>query len=120
MSGLCLTAGKLFAAIPLTSFTLAWSNPVDQVRWEENWRISKGELRLVESRKRGDSRELVLDTVLTGGSETAKQWMMISNGLGAPSYEICVDGRCRPLLNLLPGIEPNSSIELSVCPDDQK
>lgn len=120
MSGLCLTAGKLLAAIPLTSFTLAWTNPTDQVRWEENWRIVKGELRLVESRKRGDGRELALDPVLTGAGETAKQWMVISSGPGAPTYELCIDGRCRPLLNLIPGIEPNSSIELSVCPDERE
>ena len=119
MSGLCLAAGKLLAAIPLTSFTLAWTNPADQVRWEENWRITKGELRLVEARKRGDGRELALDPVLTG-SAPAKQWMIISNGPGAPVYEVCVEGRCRPLLKLLPGIEPNSSIELSVCPDERQ
>lgn len=120
MSGLCLTAGKVFAAIPLTSFTLVWTNPSDQLRWEEQWRIVKGELRLVEAKKRGDGRELQLDPVLTGSSDTAKQWLVISTGTGAPAYELCIEGRCRSLPNLLPGIEPNSSIELSVCPDERE
>jgi len=119
MSGLCLTAGKLFAAIPLTSFTLAWTTPGDDVRWEEQWRVVKGELRLLDSKKRGDG-ELMLDPVLTGGEGTVKQWIIVATGPGAPHYEICVDGRCRPLTKLFPGLEPGGSIELSACPDERE
>lgn len=111
MSGLCITAGKLLLAIPLSSFSLVWTS--DEVRWEQQWRVANGELRLLEAKKR--SAGFALDTVLTGDS-TAKQNVILSNAAGAPKYELCIDGRCRPLLGLLPGIEANAAIELSACP----
>lgn len=114
MSGLCITAGKLLLAIPVSSFTLMWTNPADQVRWEQQWRVSKGELRLLEAKK--PRAGLALDTVLTGDA-SAKQNFVLSNAAGAPVYELCLDGRCRPLLSLLPGIESNSNIEFSACPE---
>lgn len=114
MSGLCITAGKLLLAIPVSSFTLAWTPPGDSLRWEQQWRVSKGELRLLEAKK--PRAGLALDTVLTG-DESAKQNFVLSNAPGAPVYELCLDGRCRPLLSLLSGIEANSRIEFSACPE---
>lgn len=114
MSALCLAAAKLFAAIPVASFTLAWTTPGDDVRWEQQWRVEKSQLRQLDAQKRES------DSAPTPGvgENTVKKRILVATGTGMPRYEICIDGRCRPLVSLLPGLEPDSSIEISACPDE--
>ena len=126
MSALCITAGKLLAAIPVAVFTLATTDPVDRSRQEVEWRIVG--TRLVsnvegpgKSVRDGQSR-LALSTQLGGYGSPKSQslpQMMLTNAPEAAQYELCLDGRCRPLASLLPGIEPYTVIELRACPEER-
>lgn len=101
------------AAIQLTGFTLATTDNVDRTRQEVHWRI-EGK-RLVSGAvlsKREDGSQLAVSTQLP--SRVPR--LLITHAPGASLQELCLDGRCRPLASLLPGIEATAVIELAPCP----
>lgn len=53
MMGLCLAAAAASVALPLETFTLAWTHSIEKVRWEEDYRITSDALVLTEARIRG-------------------------------------------------------------------
>lgn len=126
MSGLCIMAGKLLAAIPISVFTLATTDPVDRSRQEVEWKIVG--MRLVSNpeatpQAQRDSRSnMAMSMKLSGQGPKKPQslpQMMITYAPEAAQVELCLDDRCRPLGTLLPGIEPYAVIELRVCPDEK-
>ncbi|OQA34434.1 MAG: hypothetical protein BWY57_00444 [Betaproteobacteria bacterium ADurb.Bin341] len=113
MSGLCLTAGSLLAAIPLSTFSLATIDNVDGSRQEVLWRIEGKQLVSGASpSRREDGSQLAVSTQLPRRVPR----LLVTHAPGAPKKELCIDGRCRPLENLLPGIEATAVIELAPCP----
>jgi hypothetical protein len=50
---LCLTAGVAVTRLAIAAFTLAWTHSVEKVEWQEDWRIERDRLVLVESRVKG-------------------------------------------------------------------
>ena len=44
---LCLTAGTITAWVGVQAFTLAWMHSIEKIRWEEDWRVDNGSLRVV-------------------------------------------------------------------------
>ena len=126
MSGLCITAGKLLAAIPIASFTLATTDPVDRSRQEVEWRIV-GE-RLISNPEpqqalRDNQSNLAMSTQLGAQTGSKKSQslpqLVLTHAPEAAQYELCLDGRCRPLASLLPGIERYAVIELRPCPKEK-
>lgn len=128
MSSLCLAAGKILLAIPVTSFTLAWTHSIEKTRWEEDWHIAGQQLVIREARVRGAGAgmEPSADAVLRNGiwhyrpSSPPTRSVRISHSPYAPGYELCLESRCQALAELLPGIEETATIELSVCADGGK
>lgn len=113
MSGLCLSAGTLLAAIQVSSFTLATTDSVDKTRQEVHWRIEGQRLVSgVAPSKRADGSQMAVSTALPQRLPR----LLITHSPGAPLQEFCIDGRCRPLAGLLPGIEATAVIELAPCP----
>lgn len=125
MSGLCLAAGKLLAAIPVTVFTLATTDPVDRSRQEVEWRVVNE--RLVSNpesqpAQRDTRSHMAMSTQLGGQGPKKPQslpQLMLTHAPEAPQHELCIDGRCRPLASLLPGVEPYTVIELRPCPNER-
>lgn len=53
-AALCLAVGMAIRAVlPIDAFTLAWTHSIEKIRWEEDWRVGSGELRLAAARVRG-------------------------------------------------------------------
>ena len=123
MSGLCLAAGKLLAALPLTAFTLAWTHSIEKTRWEEDWRIGDGMLTLHAARIRGAGAgmEPPPGARLDPGvwhyqpPPTPLPQLRLSHSPYTAGYELCTGDACRPLADLLPGMSDNAVIELSAC-----
>lgn len=124
MSGLCLAAAGLVAALPLTGFTLSWTHSIERTRWEEDWRVAGAALELREARIRGSGAGMEPPA---GARHEDGVWryvpshptharVRLTHSPHAAGYELCADGRCRPLADLLPGIGDNAVIELSACP----
>jgi len=49
----CVAAGGLVVALATNAFTLAWTHSIEKIRWEEDYRVENGRLRLVEARIAG-------------------------------------------------------------------
>jgi hypothetical protein len=126
MSGLCIIAGKLLASIPIASFTLASIDPIDRSRNVVEWRIV-GE-RLISSpepqQAQRDSQSNLAMSIQLGAQTGNKKsqnlpQLMLTHATEAAQHELCLDGRCRPIASLLPGIEPYAVIELRACPKEK-
>jgi hypothetical protein len=105
MSGLCLAAAGLALALPLQSFTLAWTHSIEKIRWEEDYRVTDGRLRVVEARilGTGAGMEPPPDAVLKDGVwhyrpriAPLERVRLARSGYVA-DYQLCAAGRCRPL-----------------------
>lgn len=125
MSGLCaLTlAGALATIIPGDAFTLAWTHSVEKVRWEEDYVIDGGVLRLTEARIKGSGAgmEPPEGAVLGDGVWRYKpdlkplaQLSLARAGVTA-DYQICGAGHCRPLGEVAPD-PAAASVTLLPCP----
>ncbi|MCP5268159.1 MAG: DUF1850 domain-containing protein [Zoogloeaceae bacterium] len=126
MSALCLATGKLLLAIPIASFTLAWTHSIEKVRWEEDWEISGKHLLIREARIRGSGAGMEAPP---GARLQAGVWhyqpasppmasVALSHSPYTAGYELCTP-HCQLLADLLPGIEPTALIQLSVCTPEQ-
>lgn len=124
MSALCLAAGKLVAAIPVATFTLAWTHSIEKTRWEEDWRIADGRLQVVAARIRGTGAgmEMPDDATLIDGAWHYRPRLApmpsvaLAHSPYAGAYELCLAGDCRPLTDWPPGSDGPATITLSACP----
>ena len=119
---LCLAAGALVTTLAVDAFTLAWTHSIEKIRWEEDWRLAGGRLELVEARIRGSGAgmEPPAGAVLENGvwryrpATAPLARLRLANSAFTADYELCFDGRCRPLAERAGGAE-NRPMELYVC-----
>lgn len=121
---LCLAAGALAATLATGAFTLAWTHSIEKVRWEEDWRIVDARLLLVAARIRGTGAgmEMPAGAVLRDGvwhyrpDLPPQARVLLAHSPHAAGYTLCIDGRCRPLADFLPGLPETATISLAACP----
>lgn len=108
MMQLCLgLAGVIWAQLPVTGFTLAWQHSVEQIRWEEDYRLAPAGLLLHGARVRGSGAgmEIPEGAVLRDGSwhyrpDLAPLQVLRLARSGAErvgDYQLCVESQCRPM-----------------------
>ena len=122
MSGVCIAVGALTVFVQLQAFTLAWTHSIEKIRWEEDWRIEDGRLRIVEARIRGSGAgmEPPAGAVLDNGvwrympQLAPLERLNLAHSNFTPGYELCTEGRCRPLAELV-GHAENSPLEIYAC-----
>jgi hypothetical protein len=120
---LCLTAGALSASLAIQFFTLAWMHSIEKLRWEEDWRVESGQLHLVAARIKGSGAgmEAPPGALLHDGfwhyrpAVAAMDRLTLAHSPYTSGYELCADGSCRPLTDLLPGIADSGTIVLAAC-----
>lgn len=120
---LCLAAGALAAKLAVESFTLAWTHSIEKIRWEEDWRIEAGQLRIVEARIRGTGAgmeppegALLKDGVWHYRPRLMPQdTLMLTHTPYAEPHELCFAGRCANIESILPGLGPSATLHLSAC-----
>jgi len=120
---LCLAAGALAASLAVDSFTLAWTHSIEKVRWEEDWRIDRGRLIIVEARIRGSGAGMepppgaqLRDGVWHYRPALPPQAALtLAHSPYAADYEFCFGGRCRQLGDLLPGLPATAAVTLRPC-----
>ncbi|MDP2680522.1 MAG: DUF1850 domain-containing protein [Rhodoferax sp.] len=113
--GICLSlatalqGGPVF--VPVTEFTLAWTHSIEKVRWEEDYVVRldavRGQpvLQAVQARVRGSAAgmEPPPDALLRQGwyhytpAITTPPELRLTRSEFTPDYEVCVQGRCRPM-----------------------
>ncbi|WP_292933495.1 DUF1850 domain-containing protein [Noviherbaspirillum sp.] len=123
MSGLCLAAAALSVALPLQSFTLAWTHSIEKIRWEEDYRIVDQRLQLVEARVRGHGAgmEPPEGAVLKDGVWHYRPALpplprvQLARSSYVADYEMCWDGLCRPMKDIAGPVEKVPVVELFPC-----
>jgi hypothetical protein len=109
-AALCLVAGTLQVALPVTSFTLRWRHSIEKVRWAEDYEVVGGWLHLSQARIRGSGAGMEPPegaTLIEGAwhYRLADPWrreVVLARSPFAPDYELCVRCRCEPLERWVP------------------
>ncbi len=124
LGALCLGIFPAFvgASVPAADFTLAWTHSIEKVRWEEDWQIRGERIVPVGARVRGGGAgmEPPADAVLRDGwfhyvpNVAPLGHVTLSRRGFAADYELCWDGVCRPMAEVLaPG--PDGTTDLFAC-----
>jgi hypothetical protein len=119
---LCIAAGGVVTVLALQTFTLAWTHSIEKVRWEEDYRIEAGALRLTEARIHGSGAGMEPPA---GAQLEHGVWrytpalpplpvLRLTQSPYAVGYWLCDDGRCAPLLQG-PAAHRIGVVELSAC-----
>nr|WP_207458274.1 DUF1850 domain-containing protein [Azospirillum sp. SYSU D00513] len=114
--------GPPLARLPGDAFSLAWTHSVERIEWREDWRISGGQLRLVEARVRGsgagmevpDGARLVEGAWVYRPQLPPLDRLTLANSGFTADYRICSWGTCRPLAELAG--PPGRPLALYACP----
>jgi hypothetical protein len=102
---LCLASAGAVKVLSLAAFTLAWTHSVEKVDWQEDWRITRGGLELVQARVKGSGAgmEPPPQARLVDGwfqwkpARAAMPEVMLGNSGAAGEWWLCGDGKCRTL-----------------------
>lgn len=125
MIGLCMgLAGVVWAQLPLSHFTLAWTHTIEKIRWEEDYLVLEQGLLLGEARIRGAGAgmEIPPDALLQNGSWhyhrqlPPLQPLKLARTPEAGDFQLCFHQKCH-LMSEWVGA-PNrryASIELWPC-----
>lgn len=117
---LCLARGAASVVLATTQFTLGWMHSIEKTRWEEDWRVTPAGVQVVEA------------SIQTSGAgmepPEGSQWrdgawhyqphvpplpsLVLAASEFTPDHTLCVQGRCRPLHEWIPGHEP---VRIEAC-----
>lgn len=119
--GICLSLaaalqGSPVVFVPVTEFTLAWTHSIEKVRWEEDYAVrldavsEQPVLHAVQARVRGSAAgmEPPFDAVLRQGwyhytpTITSPPELRLTRSEFTADYEVCTQGRCRPMAAWIP------------------
>jgi hypothetical protein len=106
---LCLASAGVVKAISVAAFTLAWTHSIEKVEWQEDWRITRNGLELVEARVKGSGAgmEPPPEARLVDGwfswkpARAAMSEVTLGNSGAAGEWRLCTDGKCRTLSDIL-------------------
>jgi len=117
---LCVViAGGKTVAIAAVAFTLSWTHSVEKVRWEEEWQVKPGGLKIVEARIQGSGAgmEPPPGSVLQDGwwvyvpdLPLQPEISLATSGATSSAWSLCAEGRCMTL-----GAEAGDPVVLRPC-----
>ena len=102
---LCLLSAGVVKTLSLAAFTLAWTHSVEKTDWQEDWRVTRQGLELVQARVKGTGAgmEPPPDARLVDGwfqwqlKRAAVSEVVLANSGAAGEWRLCADGKCRTL-----------------------
>jgi hypothetical protein len=111
------------AVVPTQRFTLAWMHSIEKIRWEEDYQIENGQLRLVVARVRGSGAgmEPPEGSVLRHGvyeytpGQTMFPKLVLTRSTFTRDYELCREGQCQEFSALIGKPEQGEVVELFPC-----
>lgn len=95
-------------ALSVTAFTLVWTHSVEQVDWQEDWRVTKLGLELVRARVKGTGAgmEPPPEALLVNGwfrwrpKRAVLPKVVLGNSGAAGEWRLCHHGNCRTLSDI--------------------
>jgi hypothetical protein len=120
---LCLTSAGVVKTLSLAAFTLAWTHSVEKTAWQEDWRVTRQGLELVQARVKGfgAGMEPPPDARLVGGWF---QWqlargpmpeVLLANSGAAGEWRLCANRHCRTLSEIFGRPIGANIIKMSAC-----
>jgi len=105
---LCILSGAKLTTIAISLFTLSWTHSVEKIEWQENWRINKSNLEIVEARIKGSGAGMdpPENAVLKNGWYVykpqigqIKELNLSTSNTDLVNWKICFSGNCTDLEN---------------------
>ena len=121
---LCLASAGIVKTLALATFTLAWTHSIEKVDWQEDWRVTRQGLELLQARVKGSGAgmEPAPEARLVEGwfqwqpQRAAMAEVALGNSGAAGEWRLCADGKCRTLSEIFGfRIGPNVTT-MSACP----
>lgn len=114
----CLAIGAVAIQLAAGDFMLSWTHSVEQVRWEEYWRVAADHLTLERSRIKGSGAgmepgpDAVWDNGwwVSPGHVQVPELVLAASGATGGGWTFCADGACRML-----GVDAAEPITLRPC-----
>lgn len=125
MTGFCLGLATLIQlTLPTTELTLAWNHSVEKIRWEEDYRLAGNRIQAVAARVRGfgAGMEIPEGARWRNGvweyrpSITPQEKLRLTRSTFTADYQLCWEGACHSLTELLGPAEDGVVVELFACP----
>ena len=119
---LCILAGGKVTALAIAAFTLSWTHSVEEIRWEEDWKITPAGLEIVEARVKGSGAgmEPPEGAVLQNGwwvyapnLAPRPEVMLAASGATGAGWTLCAVQSCSEL-----DAVAGEAVELSACSAD--
>ena len=106
---LCLASAGVVKSLALAAFTLAWTHSVERIEWQEDWRVGRAGLELVQARVKGSGAGMepppqarLIDGWFRWKPERpAMPEVILGNSGAAGEWRLCTDGKCRTLSDIL-------------------
>lgn len=107
--GLCLSTAIATVSLVANAFTLGWTHSIEQIRWEEDWRVVDGGLLLETVRVQGHGAGMepppgavLLDGVWAWHPREMHAELRLTRSEHTPDYTWCMaHGACRPMAELI-------------------
>ncbi|MCZ4304503.1 DUF1850 domain-containing protein [Zoogloeaceae bacterium G21618-S1] len=120
---ICLSSdGVPTQTLPHTRFTLAWTHSIEKILWEEDWRLDAGQMVLDEARVRGSGAGMepapgarLVDGVWHYRVVRREATLPLTHSPFTAGYTLCAAGRCRPLVEWLPGLPEIARVDIGGC-----
>lgn len=127
MTGLCLGLATIVQlALPVPHFTLAWNHSVEKIRWEEDYQVAGNQILALAARVRGNGAGMEIPD---GAVWRAGAWeyrpqlpplakLTLTRSTFTSDYQLCWDGNCRTLTELLGPAPDGTVVTVFACPVD--
>lgn len=110
-------------ALQVTAFTLVWTHSVEKTDWQEDWRVARDGLTLVEARIKGSGAGIdpPPDARLRDGwwrwnpLPVNRSEVVLGHSGTAGDWRICAAGRCRTLPEVLGPSVGAVPVRMSAC-----
>jgi hypothetical protein len=102
---LCLASAGVVKTLSVVAFTLVWTHSIEKTDWQEDWRITRGGLELVQARIKGSGAgmEPPPEARLVDGwfqwqpQRAPMPQLVLGNSGAAGEWRLCNNGSCQTL-----------------------
>jgi hypothetical protein len=121
---LCLTSLGVVKTLSVAAFTLVWTHSIEKVEWQEDWRITRAGLELVQARVKGSGAGMepppearLIDGWFQWQPQRAPMpQVLLGNSGAAGEWRLCSEGHCRTLSEIFGHPIGANVTKMSACP----